>query len=120
MAAILVVNIAAGLYELSLDKDVEPGDLGATTSHGRFIIRAVLVGPKICIISCSIGDNVAVLVVVPLTNFVPQEYPNNLLKASSTTILVGDDDIGDVGGALRFADKGIAATAAVVTPSLDF
>ena len=118
MAAILVVNIAAGLYELSLDKDVEPGDLGATTSHGRFIIRAVLVGPKICIISCSIGDNVAVL--VPLTNFVPQESPNNLLKASSTTILVGDDDIGDVGGALRFADEGIAATAAVVTPSLDF
>jgi len=57
-----------------------------------------------------------VLLLVPLTNFVPQEYPNNLLKASSTTILVGDDDIGDVGGALRFADEGIAATAA----SLDF
>ena len=107
----------------------EPADTGATTSHGRLSIRAVLVGPKICIIWRSTEDSaetdtlllfVVVVVVVVRSNVVPQEYPNNLLKAASTTMWVGDDDDDDdddVGGggsvgSLRFPNKGAATAAA--------
>lgn len=112
---------------------VKPTDLGATTSHWRLSIRAVLTGPKICIIWRSSADGANALLLflfliwlfVGRSNVVPHEYPNNLLKAASTTALTGDAE-SDVGGlscgrSFRFPNNGgvadeIVAFATIVAP----
>lgn len=91
---------------------MDGAETGATTSHGRLRIRAVLAGPKISIISCSFDDGFdESLLRVGRSKVVPQEYPNNLWNAASTTVffVVEDDGVweGSV-GSLRLPNTGVA------------
>ena len=107
---------------------LDPADKGATIFHGRLRIRAVLAGPKISIISRSFEDGLeASLVCVGRLKDVPQEYPNNLLKAASTTAFfvaaaataaAADGDGEGSGASLRFPKKGVTAVVIVVATTV--
>ena len=142
VATILVVSAAAMLLcETPVEGVVsEPADTtGATTSHERLSIRAVLVGPNIRIIwrSSREEDTAApprwLDLLVGRSNVVPHEYPNNRRKAASTTALADavdddddddDDNIDDAGGSpcgrsFRFPNTGVAADESVAVAATE-